>query len=104
MIASRLRREGRAPAWNYTKLLSSFIENGKQILKSPDNWLPPEAFAEIDRVVMQQCDASDGRVDSLVLDPRRCAPDLRKLLCKAGERRLTCLTAAQLEYRTHRAN
>jgi hypothetical protein len=86
-----------APAWNYTKLLSSFLENGKQILKSPDNWLSPEAFAEIDRVVMQQCDASDGRVDSLVLDPRRCTPDLRELLCKAGEQRPTCLTAAQLD-------
>jgi feruloyl esterase len=86
-----------APAWNYAKLLSSFIENGKQILESPDNWVPPEAFTEIDRVVMQQCDASDGRVDGLILDPKRCSPDLRELLCRSGGQRPTCLTAAQLD-------
>jgi Tannase and feruloyl esterase len=85
-----------APAWNYTKLLSSFLENGKQILKSPDNWVPPEAFAAIDRVVMQQCDASDGLVDGLILDPKRCMPDLRELTCKPGQRPPACLTTAQL--------
>jgi feruloyl esterase len=85
-----------APAWNYTKLLTSFIENGKRILQSRDNWVPPALFAQIDRVVMSQCDASDGLRDQIVTDPRRCKPDLRELACKTGSESQTCLTPAQL--------
>ena len=85
-----------APAWNYTKLLTTFILNGKRILQSPDNWVPPQMFARIDRVVMQQCDASDGLSDQIVTDPRQCKPDLRELLCKSGSDAQSCLTPAQL--------
>jgi hypothetical protein len=84
-----------APAWNYSKLLTSFIENGKEVLRSPDRWLPPEAFAEIDHVVIEQCDAADGVQDTIISDPRACKADLRELLCKS-EKTKTCLTPAQL--------
>jgi feruloyl esterase len=91
-----------APAWSYTRLLVSFIENGKEILKSPANWIPPAAFPEIDRTVMAQCDALDGVQDGIIEDPRACKPDLRKLLCpkepdgSSGAQRPMCLTSAQL--------
>lgn len=85
-----------APAWNYLPLLMSFIENGNEILKSPDNWVPPEAFAQVDRMVLEQCDALDGLKDDIVFDPRECKPDLRALLCRGGQRDASCLTAAQL--------
>jgi feruloyl esterase len=85
-----------APAWNYMKLLISFVENGKEVLKSPDNWVPPESFAEIDRVVMQQCDQLDGVEDAIISDPRQCKADLRPLLCKAGTKTQSCLAPAQL--------
>ena len=86
-----------APAWNYTKLMTTFIENGKRILQSKDNWVPPQMFAQIDRVVMQQCDASDGQRDQIITDPRQCKPNLRELLCKSGSDVQSCLTPAQLQ-------
>lgn len=86
-----------APAWNYTKLLTTFVENGKRILRSRDNWVPPQMFAQIDRVVMEQCDASDGLSDQLIADPRQCKPDLKQLLCKPGADSQSCLRKAQLE-------
>jgi feruloyl esterase len=91
-----------APAWSYSRLLVSFIENGQEILKSPANWIAPGAFAEIDRVVMAQCDALDGVQDGIIEDPRACKPDLGKLLCStrpngsAGGQGAVCLTPAQL--------
>lgn len=87
-----------APAWSYSKLLVTFIENGKTILRSPANWIAPELFKEVDRVVLDQCDASDGDglKDGIITDPTRCRVNLRVLLCKAGRDPGTCLTAAQL--------
>jgi len=87
-----------APAWNYTKLLATFIENGRTILRSPANWIPPEVFNEIDRVVLDQCDASDGDglKDGIITDPARCKVDLNVLRCGARMKPGTCLTPAQL--------
>jgi feruloyl esterase len=91
-----------APAWSYSKLLVSFVENGKEILKSAQNWIPPTAFPEIDREVMAQCDALDGVRDGIIEDPRACHPDLRKLLCPQPPHGLSqrpakeCLTPTQL--------
>jgi len=88
-----------APAWSYSKLLVTFLENAHEILKSPANWVPPDAFPALDREVLKQCDAKDGLVDGIIENPRACRPDLRKLLCsnspqaaKAG----TCLTSTQV--------
>jgi feruloyl esterase len=87
-----------APAWNYTRLLITFIENGKEILRSPDNWIPPEAFEEVDRLVLRQCDQhdGDGLADGIITDPRRCTPHLQELLCGPGAQSRSCLTQAQL--------
>lgn len=85
-----------APAWNYSALLMSFAEYGKIILGSADNWVPPEMFAEIDRVVLEQCDALDGVADGIVTDPRRCKPDLRRLACHGPKPTRACLTSAQI--------
>jgi len=86
-----------APAWSYSKLLVTFMANAQQVLKSADNWIPPQAFPEIDRVVLKQCDKLDGVGDGIIEDPRRCKADLRELACKSGERSPTCLTAAQMD-------
>jgi feruloyl esterase len=88
-----------APAWSYSKLLVSFMENAREILKSPDNWVPPEAFPAIDREVLRQCDALDGLEDGIIEDPRACKPDLRRLLCPNPTqpgKTATCLTRAQV--------
>lgn len=87
-----------AAAWDYTDLLVSFIENGKAILRSPANWIPPEDFAAIDHLVQAQCsvEAGDGTSDGLIVNPLRCRPNLQALLCRRGSRRGPCLTKAQI--------
>jgi feruloyl esterase len=87
-----------APAWDYSKLLVSFIENGKAILRSSANWIPPEDFDAIDRVVQAQCSvkAGDGTADGLLVNPLRCRPNLQVLLCRKGAGHGPCLTQAQI--------
>lgn len=84
-----------APAWNYSKLLTTFVENGRTILKSPSNWIDPKTFEAIDRLVTTQCGAQDGVQDGLITDPGKCNANLRPLLCKAGTKGPNCLTATQ---------
>lgn len=86
-----------APAWNYSTLLSTFLANGNTILQSPERWIAPQTFDEIDRTVLRQCDAADGVTDGIVMDPRRCQPNLQSLRCKPGDRSNQCLTPAQLQ-------
>jgi len=87
-----------AAAWDYTDLLVSFIENGKATLRSAANWIPPEDFAAIDRVVQVQCSvkAGDGTSDGLIVNPLQCQPNLRALVCGKGRGRGPCLTMAQI--------
>jgi hypothetical protein len=85
-----------APAWNYSRLLSTFALNAKEILRSPGAWIPPSAFVRIDRLVLEQCDEVDGVKDGIVIDPRRCRLDLKPLLCRPGEAAESCLSKEQL--------
>jgi feruloyl esterase len=87
-----------APAWNYSRLLTTFIENGNAILQSPANWISPELFQKVDQIVLEQCDANDGDGlrDGIITDPLRCEADLAVLLCRNGMKPGTCLTPAQL--------
>jgi len=85
-----------APAWNYAKLLMMLAENANMVVNSPAKWIPPEMFPAIDREVLRQCDGIDGVVDGIIMDPRACRPDLRRLRCAPGHASPTCLTAAQM--------
>src|SRR5262249_14224381 len=73
------------------------------ILQSPANWIPPELFEQVDRLVLEQCDAHDGDnlKDGILTDPSRCKPDLRALRCGASGKPGACLTAAQLATLEH---
>lgn len=85
-----------APVWNYSVLLSTFVLNGQRILRSRANWVSPQNFEAIDREVLRQCDSLDGIADGIIMDPRQCHVDLRKIACKRGQSGPGCLTAAQL--------
>lgn len=85
-----------APAWNYTKLFETLIETTNLVLRSPANWIPPEAFLAIDREVLRQCDGLDGVEDGMVMDPRACRVDLSRLRCDRSIGAGPCLTRAQL--------
>ena len=85
-----------APAWNYSKLFTTFLLDGQQILRSPANWISATQFEAIDRKVMAQCDDVDGLKDGIIMDPRACHLDLSKFGCAPGADPGSCLTPPQL--------
>ncbi len=75
---------------------SNTAEDGSRILTA-------ENFAArlpvLEAAVLAQCDASDGREDGNITQPRECKPDLSQLpICTAsnGSDPATCFTAAEL--------
>lgn len=86
-----------APAWDYSKLFTTFLLDGQKILRSPGNWISARQFETIDRKVMAQCDSVDGVADGIIMDPRACHIRASTFRCKPGEDPGTCLSAAQVE-------
>jgi feruloyl esterase len=68
----------------------------QHMLASPDNYIPPEKVALLDRATLAACDAKDGLSDGLITDPRLCDFKPETLKCAAGDRP-DCFTAGQLE-------
>lgn len=66
------------------------------LTREPGAWLPPAKLNLLEQRVTAACDATDGAVDLLVRDPRKCAFDVKQLLCKADDRP-DCLTASQVK-------
>ena len=69
--------------------------NEKYLTATRDNYIPPDKLALVDAAVMQSCDATDGVLDGLIQDPRRCNFDPVSLLCTHGDE-VGCLTAGQV--------
>ena len=67
------------------------------VLQDPASHLPPSALGLLHRAALAACDSSDGVVDGVLDDPRRCKFDPATLTCTAGQAPATCLTPAQVE-------
>jgi len=88
---------GGDPANYWTHLMTAELFNSLQAsLGDPAKVIPPEKLPVITRAVISECDAKDGLVDGLIVDPRRCTFDPTSLLCP-GEEEPTCLTAPQVD-------
>lgn len=70
--------------------------NAEHVTASPDNYIPPDKIALLDAAVLQSCDATDGVVDGLIQDPRKCTFNPSHLRCKHGNDS-NCLTAEQVK-------
>lgn len=88
-----------APALNETGLAGPGLAwqvqantgpDGKQILKA-------DKVDLIGAEVMRQCDGTDGRMDGVIDDPRRCSIDLSSITCQAGAAAKECITPAERE-------
>ena len=68
----------------------------QHMLASIENYLPAEKVELLSKATLAACDASDGLVDGLITDPRRCTFTPQSLKC-SGTDGPQCLTAGQVE-------
>ncbi len=85
------------PANNWTRLMAGDLDATLAVLKGGVNNLPPSALGVLHRAALVACDGTDGVVDGVLEDPRRCAFDPGALSCKPGQAADTCLTPAQVD-------
>ncbi len=86
-----------APANNWTRLMAGDFDGVLAVLQDPASHLPPSALGLLHRAALAACDSSDGVVDGVLDDPRRCKFDPATLTCTASQAPATCLTPAQVE-------
>jgi feruloyl esterase len=59
--------------------------------------IPQAKLSSLTKGAVEACDAADGLKDGIIDDPRRCAFDPAKLLCKNGTDDASCLSAGQVD-------
>jgi feruloyl esterase len=94
-----------APAWWSTHQQLWQLTVG--IINLPENsshYIPYDMFPLMSDEVIRQCDGSDGIVDGIVMDPKKCNFIPETLLCKPGQNSSSCLTPPQIDswYALHR--
>ncbi len=82
-----------APAFHWTEFMMGFNWDSRALAAAP---IPASKLPLIAASVLKQCDASDGLVDGLVQDPRRCNFEPAVLRCPGADAP-DCLTGAQVE-------
>jgi feruloyl esterase len=68
----------------------------QQMVREPGSWLSPEKLKMVDKNVTAACDATDGAIDGVVWDPRKCKYDVSRLRCESGDRP-NCLTDPEIK-------
>src|SRR5262249_25090755 len=81
-----------APDPDLTGLLMSLTWDMQATLAAP---IPAAKLSILGAAVHAACDATDGLVDGLIDDPRKCNFDLNTLLCHSGDGP-NCFTADQI--------
>jgi len=85
-----------APAWWSTHQQLWQLTVG--IINLPEDspsYIPYSMFPTISKEVIRQCDASDGVVDTIIMDPKKCDFRIQALLCHPGQNTSTCLSPEQ---------
>jgi len=85
------------PANNWTRLMAGDLDAILAVFKDSSSNLPPSALGLLYRAVLAACDSTDGVVDGVLEDPRRCKFDPAALTCKSNQAPGYCLTPVQVE-------
>jgi feruloyl esterase len=85
-----------APGIDTTNILN-FMWMSQQLNKLPEKELAEDKLLAMEKSIQAQCDASDGAVDQMVWDPRKCDYDPAQMLCEQGQDQAACFTAQELE-------
>jgi feruloyl esterase len=86
-----------APANNWTRLMAGDLDGVLAVFQDSASNLPASALGLLHRAVLAACDSTDGVVDGVLEDPRRCTFDPASLTCAANQAPGTCLTPPQVE-------
>lgn len=81
----------KTPEMTTRRMWEMNLRDANNGLMSPADW------KLISEAGIKACDASDGVVDGVIEDPRKCHFDLQTLQCKAGQTK-DCLSAAQITF------
>jgi len=85
-----------APGALTTHLQASTIPINDATRPGSAHYIPPSKYQLLHNAVLAACDSADGIRDGILNDPKKCAFDPNKLLCKgAGDS--DCLTASEAE-------
>jgi feruloyl esterase len=85
-----------APGIDSTNIIN-FMWIAQHIDKLPAKKFEKEKLVALEASMLAQCDASDGVIDAMIWDPRKCDYNPSHLLCEQGEDRPVCFTAAELD-------
>ncbi|RDW63653.1 hypothetical protein BP6252_11198 [Coleophoma cylindrospora] len=87
-----------APAWWSThQQLWQLTVGITNLPENSSHFIPYDMFQLMSDEVVRQCDASDGIVDGIIMDPKKCNFIPQTLLCQPGQNTSTCLTPPQIE-------
>jgi hypothetical protein len=84
-----------SPANFWTDLMVRFQWDQHALLVDPASYIPASKLPAIQAAAIAACDASDGVIDGIVDDPRKCKWDPSALLCPGADND-SCLTAPQI--------
>ena len=81
-----------APAINWDRFIPSELWPQVVMNKTAGGPISSAKLAAVTKAAIASCDATDGVMDGLIGDPRKCSFDPRALVCKAGDDPASCLT------------
>lgn len=85
-----------APGGRSSATMIKFIAAAQEMMREPGSWVSPAKLTMVEAKVTAACDATDGAIDGIVADHRRCRFDVAKLQCKAGDGP-NCLTTPEIK-------
>jgi feruloyl esterase len=85
-----------APTNNWTGQMAAGVEAVASVHRASLSEPADSLFEKLRRGVLAACDAADGVVDSVLIDPRRCRFDPAQLQCGQSVLSGACLSAAQV--------
>jgi feruloyl esterase len=86
-----------SPHFNMTRHNAAQIWASWLLARDPEKLVSKEKLASVHKVVLEQCDGSDGLKDGIVDDPLTCGFKPSSLICQ-GDERPDCLTRKQAEF------
>jgi len=85
-----------APGIDSTNILN-FMWISQHIARLPAQEFEEDKLWAMEESIQAQCDASDGVVDEMVWDPRKCDYDPSQLLCERDQDEPGCFTRQELD-------